>query len=589
MTDNSTHDVSNNEPNHQPSATNEALAELRSLLLGIEQSELQKLQQRLDNPNINAEDISRLLPEAVILRSLRDKQLSEAIVPTVEEAIGTSVKKDLNILAESIFPVIGPASRKAIATALEAALQSLNQVVDYSVSPQSFKWRLEALQTGKSFAEVVLLRTLLYRVEQVFLIHKKSGLLLQHALADGVAAMDADLVSAMLTAIQDFVRDSFSVPINDTLETLQYGDLTIWIEQGPQAILAGVIRGNAPIELRFVFQDALEKIHRNRSSELKSFQGDTAPFEASKPYLEACLQAQYQPKKNKVSPVLWVLLGAVLFGLGTWQFFEFQANRRWSAYLEKLRSEPGIVVTETKKHHGKYIISGLRDPLAADPSKIMQETQINPKIVTSRWQPYLSLESELIAARAKQLLQPPKTVFLSVDQNNILSVKGTASRRWILETQRLVRTIPGVTKFQQENLIETDFKQLESVKKQIEKQIIRFARGSKQPAPGQNKTLQTLAKDMQKLIDLAQLLGKNVRIELFGRADTGGSEKTNIILSQARADTIRSTLVSKGIKTTHLSTVALGSKKPLNKGLSEQDKAINRSVSFKVILTNAAD
>jgi outer membrane protein OmpA-like peptidoglycan-associated protein len=588
MTDNFTHDVSNNEPNHQPSATNEALAELRSLLLGIEQSELEKLQQRLDNPNINSEDISRLLPEAVMLRSLRDKQLSEAIVPTVEEAIDASVKKDLNILADSIFPVIGPASRKAIATALEAALQSLNQVVDHSVSPQSFKWRLEALQTGKSFAEVVLLRTLLYRVEQVFLIHKKTGLLLQHVLADGVAAMDADLVSAMLTAIQDFVRDSFSVPTDDTLETLQYGDLTIWIEQGPQAILAGAIRGNAPIELRFVFQDALEKIHRHRSSELKSFQGDTAPFEASKPYLEACLQAQYQPKKTKVSPVLWVLLGAVLFGLGTWGFFEFQANRRWSAYLEKLQAEPGIVVTEAKKRYGKYYISGLRDPLTADPIKIMQETKVNPAAVISRWEPYLSLESELLAARAKQLLQPPKTVSLRVDKNNILYATGSASRRWILETRRLVRTIPGVTKFQEENLIETDFKQLESLKTRIEKQVIRFVRGTKQLTPGQNKTLQTLVRDIQKITALAPVLGKNVRMEIIGHTDTGGVERTNIILSQARADTIRSTLVSQGI-TTHLSTVALGSKKPLSKGLSEQNKAINRSVSFKVILTNASD
>ena len=59
------------------------MAALCSLILGFEQSELEQLQERLNNPNLNAEDLSRLLPEAIILRSMQDKLLSEAIVPTV--------------------------------------------------------------------------------------------------------------------------------------------------------------------------------------------------------------------------------------------------------------------------------------------------------------------------------------------------------------------------------------------------------------------------------------------------------------------------------------------------------------------------
>lgn len=51
------------------------MAALRSLLLGFEQGELEQLHQRLNNPNINAEELSRLLPEAIILRSLQDKLL----------------------------------------------------------------------------------------------------------------------------------------------------------------------------------------------------------------------------------------------------------------------------------------------------------------------------------------------------------------------------------------------------------------------------------------------------------------------------------------------------------------------------------
>lgn len=472
MTDSTTHNGSNESPNDNHSSDADAIAELRDMLLGFEHKQLVKLQQRLNDPKLHAEDLSRVLPEAIILRSLQqDKQLTEALVPTVEEAIQASVKKDLNVLVNAIFPVIGPAIRKSIAVALSALTQSLNQTLEHSFSRQSFKWRLEARQTGKSFAEVVLLRTLLFRVEQVFLIHKKTGLVLQHVVAEAVAAQDADLVSAMLTAIQDFVKDSFKLPKGDTLETLHFGELTIWIEQGPQTILAGVIRGNAPQELRLVFQNAIERIHMEFHNELDSFDGDNAPFEASRHYLEACLQAQYKRwETNKQKPYVWVLLGALLFGLGLWVFVSIQNKQRWAAYLEKLNDRPGIVVVNAEKRGGKYLLSGFRDPLAADPMMLLREANINSKAVISRWEPYLSFDSQLIAVRAKQLLQPPPSVSLKVDENGTLHATGSAPRQWIAETRRLVRFIPGITQFHDKNLIEKDLKELESGKEQIEKQ-----------------------------------------------------------------------------------------------------------------------
>ncbi len=167
--------------NNQVKDNNELgeLSELRSLLLGIDPPKLHRFYEKLDNPQVDAEDISQMLPEAVVLRTMQDEQLSEAMVPTIEQAIDSSVKKDINVLSEAIFPIIGPATRKAIATALDEMLQSFNYALEHSVSPQSLKWRIEARQTGKSFAEVVLLRTLVYRVEQVFLIDKHTGLILQ--------------------------------------------------------------------------------------------------------------------------------------------------------------------------------------------------------------------------------------------------------------------------------------------------------------------------------------------------------------------------------------------------------------------------
>ena len=153
-------------------------------------------------------------------------QLTRALAPSVEEAITASVRRDPRPLADALFPVIGPAIRKAIAHTLAAMMESLNRTVEHSVSWRAVQWRWTAFRTGKPFAEIVLLNTLQYRVEQVFLIHAETGLLLQHVSPDPRASQDADQISAMLTAIRDFARDSFRVGGGDTLDALRVGELT---------------------------------------------------------------------------------------------------------------------------------------------------------------------------------------------------------------------------------------------------------------------------------------------------------------------------------------------------------------------------
>ncbi|HAA32105.1 MAG TPA: flagellar motor protein MotB [Cyanobacteria bacterium UBA8553] len=485
-----------------------------------------------------------------------------------------------------------PGIRKAVAAAISEMTQSLNQTLDHSFSTKSLKWRLEALRTGKSFAEIVLLHSLLYRVEQVFLIHRESGLVLQHIVAPEVTAQDADMVSGMLTAIRNFVQDSFNVHKGDSLDALRFGELALWIEQGSQAILAGVIRGNAPKELRLVFQDTLNKIHLQKGSAISAFDGDATPFAETQQDLEACLQAQYESKPQKPSPVLWIVVGAIAVALGTWIGFSIRDHLRWANYLEKLNAQPGIVVTKAEKQWGKYFVSGLRDPLAADPIKIMKAAHINPKTVKSQWKPYVSLEPALFANRAKQLLQPPKTVSLQVDENGVLSATGVAPHQWIVETRKRVQFIPGINQFQEKNLLDQDLRKLQLSKEQIEKQTLQFTGIELQLAPNQSNRIQNLVQAIKKLLDSAKSLNKDVRVTIIGRANVKGEAKTNLTLSQARANVVLDTLVSNGVNRTNLEAVGVGSTESLNSKFGVQKSEINRGIavspviSFRIAIAN---
>lgn len=570
---------------------NGELSELRSLLLGIEPPKLHRFYEKLDNPQVDAEDVSDILPEAIILRTMQDEQLSEAMVPTVEQAIDTSVKKDIDILSEAIFPIIGPATRKAIATALDEMLQSFNYALEHSLSPQSLKWRIEAKQTGKSFAEVVLLRTLVYRVEQVFLIDKNSGLMLQHVVAPKIEAQDPSLVSAMLTAIQDFVKDSFNVHKNEGLHTLEFGELTIWIEEGPLCVLAGIIRGNAPEELRFVFQNTIEKIHLKLRKQIHDFSGDTEAFALSQPYLEACLESHYKkPTKTKYIYV-WASIGILAIVLSNLGFFAVRENNRWNNYLKSLSEQPGILVTETGKRNGKYYVRGMRDPLAVEPNSLIEEANLNPKKVISQWKPFISLERQLTLKRAAKVLQKPKTVTLKIDENRVLSATGSATREWILSARenKSSLSILGITEYQDQNVKNLDIDQLNAYKKEIEQIIVLFKKGTTEYLPGEVEKLSELSSKLQNIIDVAKSLDKNVFIEIAGHTDTEGDKQANIKLSQNRAKKILSYLSSQGIDKNKFSTKALGSEQILRPESTPEDKKFNRRVSFKVIIDDVAN
>ena len=191
--------------NHHGQAEDQ-FAELSAILLGTERGEIAELRRRLESPESRLEHVASVLVEAVKLRCAGDNKLRKALQPAIEEAIGISVRKNPRMLAEALFPIFGKAIRRAIGAELDGMIQSLSQALEQSFSLRSLKWRLEALRTHKPYAEIVLLRSLLYRVEQVFLIHRKTGLLLVHAEKSAAAMKDPEMVSGMLTAIQDFVR-----------------------------------------------------------------------------------------------------------------------------------------------------------------------------------------------------------------------------------------------------------------------------------------------------------------------------------------------------------------------------------------------
>jgi outer membrane protein OmpA-like peptidoglycan-associated protein len=227
----------------------------------------------------------------------------------------------------------------------------------------------------------------------------------------------------------------------------------------------------------------------------------------------------------------------------------------------------------------------MRDPLAVDPKALIKEANIPPKKVISNWEPYISLQPQFTAKRAAELLQPPETVSLNVDENGILHATGSAPRQWILSAQKLWHFIPGITQFEDNNLLEPEFKKLNLYQKQIEENMLFFLEDTAELLPGEENKMQNLILKMQKLLNTAKYLRQDVRIQIIGHENAVITEQKKMTLSQARANKILSYITASGINASNFQTLAVGFNESLDIKSRKTEKKSNYRVSFKVFLS----
>lgn len=596
----------------EPPGNGDPMEQLRELLVGPERKDLADLRRIVTDPGEKAHELSRILPHAVRLSTSRDPQLSQSLAPTIELALKESVKKDPRILTDVVFPIIGPAIRRAIADAFSKMLQSLNQTMVHSLSVQGFKWRFEAWRTKKSFAEVVMVRTLKYRVEQVFLIHKETGLLLAHAQKARTSAQDADMVSGMLTAIQDFMRDAFQAE-GDGLRSTQYGEYNVWLETSPQMTLAAFIRGIAPEELRTHLKKALEDITKEQGAALTNFHGDAAPFEASRPTLEGCLLEQRADKTGKTSPMLWIVPLLVVLGLlGLWEWSyirgverrdkevralvdaqqvrhahhreqravrqrEHEAEERLAKLVQRLQAEEGIVLTQVSRRDGVVRLAGLRDPFAADPTPILGDSGFPPDEIEAQWQPYYAVTPGIVLKRAVQRLKPLAGTKMEM-RGDTLVVSGSAPGIWVDAARKSAESIPGIAAIDTSAVLDVGLLALTAKKKEIDETVIFFGEGL-EIAPGQEDALKQLATRVTEFREIASALGRRLRITVTGHTTEQGGDELNLKLSRSRADRIVSQLALSGVDPTTFVPVGFAAREKRFAETVDEDVK-NRRVTF---------
>ena len=159
-----------------------------------------------------------------------------------------------------------------------------------------------------------------FTVEEVFLIHK-GGTLINHLMRKSQANVDDVIFSGMFTAVQEFIKDTFSKDDGSgrdsdeekwVLDELSLGENKIIIEQGENTYLAVIFNGPGSKPLRRLVGKILGTIETKYDDVLPFWEGDMRSVSGTKEILSALIKIddkekqydvpKFEPIEPKVTP-----------------------------------------------------------------------------------------------------------------------------------------------------------------------------------------------------------------------------------------------------------------------------------------------
>lgn len=543
--------------------------------------------------------VSDVISEALDERQQKDNSVARILAPLVEQSIESSVSHHRQKFVDYLYPLVGDLVKKFATVFLRDFIEKTNELIEKSLSFKSLTWRYKAKRAGLTYSRYVASQVYVYQVQQVLLIHKNTGILLNSSSLNPENDENSDLISAMLSAISDFVNDSFSqhkqlgagqstTDSNNSnkiysLDEIKVDDFTLYIKQGPQAFIVGAVLGNISPEAKDKLQRTLEEIHSRYMHALQTFKGDVSVFESTSSALDACLISEEKANHvdNKKSKKPWL---ATLLFLGVFVTIAYYGIISWqtNALLTRIKALPqdqGIVINRSDIVGVKNIqIMVLRDPNAISVDEWLLPAKLDSR---KNWLfidevPFMSLSQAVVKRRVQTIIDEfalantePSTKITYAQNSNLISGQLTSAQLRFLKTKltevdgiELLSPTINITEQESESLALSERfinqRALELLSADINQQQIEFSSGSAAISDADLMHLTVVVKKYEELKTFAQDLELVPSLLILGASDNVGSEKVNQILSLQRAESTAKALVSLGLKRNEIMTSGIG-------------------------------
>ncbi len=511
--------------------------ELRAIFVTPEREALARLRERLDDPDLRADEVSRVVVEALKLAGARGPELARTLLPELDRMLAYAVARDPRALGLVLERPIELAQAHGAERRRVARFDALER----SFSPRALRLRLGAFLSRRRFRDLLDESDLVYRVEHVLLLHAVTGTVLAEVSAPHVSARDRELVGRALGPVQSFLRTAAP---GQAVNVVRVEDRSVFLEVAEHATLAAIVRGTPPPDLPARLAFTLEATAATWRAELARLATGGPVPPALHGVLEGCLSEQWRSdpgRRRRFARTVVIVLALLAAGAVAARVYTHVRFTRAVAAVEAL---PGVTVTSAvHRVVGRDRIAGLRDPLARDPAKALAISGVEPAATDLQFEPFVSLEPAIVVERATRALEPPPEVALSYTGGRI-KAKGVAPHAWIVAARERARAVPGATGLDEEELVDGGIEQMAMLASALEERAITFAPGSSAIAAGEVATLRDIVTQLQRLLAAARQVRQRPRVVVVGIPPGPGPGAT--ALASDRAAHVVTNLVALG-------------------------------------------
>ncbi len=199
------------------------------------------------------------------------------LVPGASVTLSVTVRVGDNVATGTLIPALIEASyTNSVGTFLGYA-RSQPVILTVTADLLPLLWIFLGGLAAATVAVLVVRRRTHFDIEDVFLVYR-DGVLISHLSRTLIREKDEDVLSGMLTAVQEFVREAFQYGEHRELQKLDFGDYRILIERGTYVYLAVVYSGQDSSTLHRKVRGVIARIEAEYGSTLKSWDGDMEQF-----------------------------------------------------------------------------------------------------------------------------------------------------------------------------------------------------------------------------------------------------------------------------------------------------------------------
>ncbi|MFN8445565.1 MAG: hypothetical protein U0175_32540 [Caldilineaceae bacterium] len=280
-----------------PAVDDDPLELLRELLLDHYRNRVQELEaeaakarQQLVALETRIGDTNELMATITpviahsIQKSIREAphDMIDALSPIIADAVRTSIAESREAMVEALYPITGQLVQRSVTEAMRDLARRIDAQMRTTFDLKSIWQRIRIMLGLGPSSEHLLRQALPFQVEEIFLIHRETGLLLHHLRSGLVNSaeqpQDAELIGSMLTAIRDFVNDVFGRGEEGQLTQVQHGEKLILLEAAHFSYLAIVVTGVEAQGYRASMRERIFAIDNEYMRLLRDFSGDVSPF-----------------------------------------------------------------------------------------------------------------------------------------------------------------------------------------------------------------------------------------------------------------------------------------------------------------------